>query len=103
MLTGAIVGGFMTSSILSAISVSCVTDNVAEIASTILIDGGRRCKNSCQIMTLSSTGPESPRSCCICRNSCDGLQSPNSSAVSVAEVGAVLRLQCIGLVGLLED
>ena len=83
VLTGAIVGGFATSNILSAISASWVTDKVAEIeASTILTDGGRRCKNSCRMMALSSAGPESPRSCCIRLNSCDGLQSPNSSAVS---------------------
>ena len=83
VLTGAIVGGFTTSNILSAISASWVTDNVVEIdASTILTDGRRHCKNSCLIMALSSAGPESPRSCCIRRNSCVGLQSPNSSAVS---------------------
>ena len=51
MLTGAIVGGFTTSNILSAISLSSVTDNVEETdASTILTEGGRHCKNSCRIM-----------------------------------------------------
>ena len=69
-VTGATVGGLATSRIRSAMSASCDNERWSdEEASTILTDGGRRCKNNCWTKALSGAGPESPRSCCILRRS----------------------------------
>ena len=76
----AAITGVTTSATLSASSAnSSRVEAAGAVAKTILILAGKRCKNNSLRNVLSRVPALSPSSCCICRRSCVGFLSPNSS------------------------